>query len=245
VREALLNEAESDLLMAIQRDDRLVTPYATLAFLYYDKKDVHASLAQARIAYQADAFLANSQAILQRLFYGSYDTQLFDEAKKWCDEGGRRFPRNYHFTLCHLWQLIGRDATPDVARAWQLAARIDSIAPETPLLSHMARMIVGGVIGREAMTMAAGPQREARLDSARRVLERASGDRTVDPGQELPGYRAIMHAQFGDNAKAIQLLTSYVAANPDHSFRVGGNVHWWWRDIRDEPGFRVLEARRR
>jgi hypothetical protein len=109
----------------------------------------------------------------------------------------------------------------------------------------MARMIVGGVIGREAMTLAAGPRREAQLDSARRVLERASADRSVDPRQELPGYRAIMHAQFGDNAKAIQLLTAYVAANPDHSFRVGGNVHWWWRQLRDERGFAALEARRR
>lgn len=247
VREALLNDAERDLLLAIQRDDRLVTPYATLAFLYYDKKDVPASLTQARIAYQADAFLTNSQAILQRLFYGSYDTEQFLEARKWCDEGGRRFPRNYNFTLCNLWLMLERGATPDVSRAWQFASRVDSVASdaERPLLSRMSRMIVGGVIGREAMAMAPGPQREAHLDSARRVLERASGDRTVDPRQELPGYRAVMHAQFGDNARAIQLLTSYVATNPDHSFRVGGNVHWWWRALRDERGFNALEARRR
>jgi hypothetical protein len=106
-------------------------------------------------------------------------------------------------------------------------------------------MIVGGVIGREAMAMTAGPQRTARLDSARRVLDRAEGDRKVDPRQELPGYRAVMHAQFGDNEQAISLLTAYVAANPDHSFRVGGNVHWWWREIRNHPRFKVLLDRTR
>jgi len=112
-------------------------------------------------------------------------------------------------------------------------------------MAHVGRMIVGGVIGRQAKTLAPGPQQAALLDSARHVLERAQGDRRVDPGQELPGYRAIMLAQFGDNDEAISLLTAYIAANPDHSFRVGGNVHWWWRDIRNHPGFRTLLDRSR
>ncbi len=245
VRESLLTQAEDDLLAAIRKNDRLVTAYATLSLLYYDKKDVPSALLKAQTAYQADEFLGNSQAILSRLFYGSYDTQLFADAGKWCDEGGRRFPRNYNFTMCRLWLQLSPDATPDPASAWQLAALVDSLAP-VPVKAYqssIAHMIVGGIVGRHALSLAAGPQRKMLLDSARAVLERSQADRTVDPGQELAGYRAVMLAQFGDLDQAISLLTAYVSANPDHSFRVGGNVHWWWRDLRNKRGFEALLAR--
>jgi TolB-like protein/tetratricopeptide (TPR) repeat protein len=244
-RASLLKEAEDDLKAAIEKDDRLITAYATLSAVYYDKKDVPSALIQARTAYEADEFLTNSAAILSRLFYGSYDTQLFSDAEKWCDEGTSRFPRNYTFTLCHLWLQLPPDATPDVAKAWSLAARIDSLAPPEmrAFQSHLAQMIVGGVIGRYANSMSPGAQRSAMMDSAHRVLERAQGDRSVDPRQELAGYRAVMLAQFGEAAEAISLLTTYVAANPDHSFMVGGNVHWWWRDLRNQPAFSALLRR--
>jgi TolB-like protein len=246
-RALLLTQAEDDLQKAVQQDGSLVTAYATLAFLYYDKKDVPASLNQARIAYQADAFLANSAAILNRLFFSSYDTEQFAEARKWCDEGSRRFPRSFIFTQCKLWLMLEPSATPDIETAWQHAAAIDTLAPVAlrPYQSLLARILVGGAIGRYATTLASGAQRDAMLDSARRVLDRAQGDRKVDPEQELPGYRAVMLAQFGDYDKAIQLLNAYVAANPDHSFNVGGNVHWWWRDIKNERGFKPLLARTR
>ena len=243
VRNALLTGARDDLLGAIDKDESLVTAYATLSNVYYDLKDVPAALNQARIAYQRDEFLTNSQALLSRLFYGSYDTQLFEDARDWCDKGAARFPANYTFTMCRMWQMLEPDVTPDIPGAWQLSVRLDSLAP--PFMAHVGRMIVGGVIGRHAKTLAAGPQQTALLDSARRVLENAQGDRSVDPSQELPGYRAIMLAQFGENDEAISLLTAYIAANPDHSFRVGGNVHWWWRDIRNHPGFRALLDRTR
>ena len=53
-----------------------------------------------------------------------------------------------------------------------------------------------------------------------------------------------MRVQMGDFDEAIALLKEYVASNPDHSFNVGGNVHWWWRDIRSRPEFQALLARR-
>jgi hypothetical protein len=238
VRDALLTGARDDLLGAIDKDADLVTAYATLSAVFYDLKDVPSALNQARIAYERDEFLTNSPALLSRLFYGSYDTQLFDDARRWCDEGGRRFPANFNFTICRLWQMLEPDVTPDVADAWVLSARLDSLAP--PLIAHIGKMIVGGVIGRHARTLAAGPQQGAMLDSARRVLDRALGDTKVDPGHELPGYRGVMLAQFGDRDQAIAALSAYIAANPDHSLRVGGNVHWWYRDIRDLPAFRPL-----
>ena len=236
-RNALLTGARDDLLAAIDKDKDLVTAYATLSAVYYDMKDVPSALNQARIAYERDEFLTNSAALLSRLFYGSYDTRLFADARDWCDKGGVRFPANFTFTLCRLWQMLEPDVTPDIATAWQLSKRVDSLAP--PLIGRIGQMIVGGVIGRHARTLAAGPQQDAMLDSARRVLERAE-DRKVDTSGELPGYRGVMLAQFGANDEAISQLTSYISANPDHSFRVGGNVHWWYDNIRNMPSFRAL-----
>jgi hypothetical protein len=247
VRDALLTNAEADLLAAIRKDDRLVTAYATLSELYFDKKDVPASLLKAQTAYQADEFLSNSREILGRLFLGSYNTQAFADAQRWCDEGARRYPTSLAFTRCRLLLQLAPDAKPDPARAWAVAARIDSMAPPAARAFQvaLARMLVGGVIGRYALTLPEGQQRARMLDSARGVLERAQPDRSVDPTQELAGYRAVSLAQFGDIDAAITMLTSYVAANPDHSFRVGGNVHWWWRDLRSKRGFEALLARTR
>jgi hypothetical protein len=146
------------------------------------------------------------------------------------------------FTLCSLWLQLSPDATPNVLAAWQLAARVDSLARggSESLESHLAHMIVGGIIGREAKGLAGGTRQIALLDSARHVLVGARGDRTVDPGQELPGYEAIMRTQFGDIDEALTLLSRYVAVNPTHSFQVGGNTHWWWREIRSHPRFLAL-----
>ena len=247
VRDALLTGAEDDLVGAIRKDDRLVTAYATLSELYFDKKDVPASLLKAQTAYQADEFLSNSKDILARLFLGSYNTQAFADAQRWCDEGARRYPTSLAFTRCNLLLQLAPDATPDPTQAWALAARIDSLAAPAAraLQTGLAGMLVGGVIGRHALTLPAGSSRNRMLDSARAVLERAQLDRSVDPTQELAGYRAVSLAQFGEIDAAITMLTSYVAANPDHSFRVGGNVHWWWRDLRSKRGFEALLARTR
>ena len=245
VRALLLNDAEKDLTDAIAKDAQLVTAYATLSRVYFEKKDVSRSLIAAQTAYNADEFLSNSQDILARLFYNSLNTQAIADAQKWCDEGARRFPRNFDFTMCKLWLQITPEAKPDPTLAWQQAARVDSLAPAASRAyqSQLATMLAGGVVGRYAKSLASGSQQNVMLDSARRVLERAQADRTIDPKQELAGYRAMMLAQMGDVDQSITILSSYVAANADHSFRVNGNVNWLWRDLRNKPGFEALLAR--
>jgi hypothetical protein len=152
----------------------------------------------------------------------------FAEARRWCAEGARRFPADYRFTECQLMLLVTPDARSDIEQAWELAGRIDSLAPERQrqFIRREAQLFVGGVIGRAGLK-----------DSARRVLARARGDHDVDPTQELVGYEAAMRALMGDADTAIALLKRYVAANPGHSFEVGGDIHWWWRDLRNHPEF--------
>ena len=238
-----LDDALKDLETAVQRDPSLGSAYAMLAFLYYDKKDVPSSLSQARKAYEADAFLSNTSNILQRLFFASHDTEQWGEATKWCDEGARRFPADFNFTICKLFLLLTPDAKPDIPAAWRLAAKVDSLAPPTikAFQSHKAQVLVGGVIGRAGKAL--GPGGKSLIDSANKVLVRARADRTVDPKQELLGYEAVSRTQMGDYDEAIRELKQYVNLNPDHSFMMGGNVHWWWRELKPMPAFAPLLSR--
>ncbi|HKP29710.1 MAG TPA: serine/threonine-protein kinase [Gemmatimonadales bacterium] len=241
-RAALLKDAETDLQNAVTSDPTLAAAYATLSFIQHEKKDVFTALIMARNAYNADAYLGNSEVILYRLFWAAYNTEQFAEASKWCDEAGRRFPSNHEFTACRLWLMLAPDAKPEGAEAWKVAARMDSLSPAAArgFNARLAQILVAGVIGKRT---AGGLSPLA--DSARRMLSRARTDGGEDPTHELRGYEAVMRAQMGDVDEAIALLKEYVAANPDHSFTVGGNIHWWWRDLRNSPGFQALLAQRR
>ncbi len=247
VRHGFLDNARNDLESAVQRDPRIASADVTLSNLYYDEEDVPTANKYARAAYEADAFLSNTAGILVRLFWTSYDTNLLADARKWCDEGAKRFPTNYNFAICGLWLMLIPNAEPDAARAWSLAARVDSLAPQTTksFQSHLARMIVAGVIGRAAKAAPIAGQQAALRDSAENVIASARADPTIDPEGELPGYEALVRTQMGDYARAVTMLTQYVATHPTHTFLVGSNVHWWWRSLQNQPGFQALKARAR
>ncbi|MGH7699301.1 MAG: protein kinase domain-containing protein [Gemmatimonadales bacterium] len=231
-RQGLLDQARQDLEAAVTAEPTLASAHAMLFHLYHRFDDIVSAMLAAQRAYEADEFLANADVILFRLFWGAYDLAQFREARRWCQEGAQRFPRDYRFTECQLWLLVIRDAEPDVAAAWRLAARLDSLAPEhvTPSRRHLGRIVVGGVIGRAGL-----------MDSARHVFERArTADAEADPEHDLPGYEAAMRSVIGDTAEAMTLLQRYVATHPTHSFERGGNIHWWWLPLRDHPGFRSV-----
>ena len=54
-------------------------------------------------AYEADPYLTNANVTVWRLFVTSYQLDDANEAKKWCDEGQRRFPNDYRFAECQIW----------------------------------------------------------------------------------------------------------------------------------------------
>jgi hypothetical protein len=72
------------------------------------------------------------------------------------------------------------------------------------------------------------------------VLERARPDRSVDPSQETLSIEAFARTILGDRDEAIALLKRYVAANPSHAFTRGGDISWWWRDLKSDPRFAQL-----
>jgi len=228
----LLTAARQDLEAATTTDPSLASAFSTLSHLYYQTDDVAAAVLAARKAYEEDAYLTVATDVLWRMFIGSYDLGQFAQAQRWCDEGGVRFPRHYRFSECKLWLMTSDAVEPDVAEAWRLYAKLDTLtpAPSKPYEMHQAGMIVGAVLARSRLP-----------DSARHVLVAARADARVDPKQELLSVEAFARTLLGEQGEAIELLKRYVAANPAHSFARGGDISWWWRDLRKDPRFSQLE----
>ncbi len=231
----LLGDARADLERAVEIDPTLATAHSSLSHLYYQTNDLVQVVLAARRAYEEDAFLRDADLILSRLFWGHYDLGQFADAQQWCQEGQTRFPEVREFAECDLWLQLAPVVDPDIDAAWAAQARLDSLTPEElrPLYSSIAQMAVGGVIGRAGLA-----------DSADAVLVRARPPSEVDPEQETMGYEAAARSVMGDVDGAIALLQRYVAANPQHSFEAGGDLHWWWRNLRDHPEFRAVMATR-
>jgi len=215
--------AQRDLERAVELDPSLADAHQVLSHLYYRDNRALAVLA-ARTAYQEDAYLEVADEVLARLFNGNYDLEEFTQARRWCEEGQRRFPRDARFTECELLLMTTREGQPDPARAREMVAALDTLLTEHdhPLRMGYARLMEAGVLARAGMP-----------DSADAVMRRAR-DMVApedDPHRELVQFEAAMRAMMGDADEAIALLQRYAAANPAESF----DHHWWWRDLRGRP----------
>src|SRR5688572_4377048 len=204
-RAALLANARKDLEAATGLDASLASAFSTLSHLLY-QDDLSSSVVMARQAYEADAYLEVANEVIWRLFYGNFDLGNFTQSIEWCQKGAERFPDDFRFAYCELRLMAAPALDPDPARAWQLAFRIDSLAPapRKPFETVRARMAVGGVLARAQLR-----------DSADAVLKRARTGVTVaiDPGYDLLSFEAHMRLLLNDRDGAFELLRRGVLAN--------------------------------
>jgi TolB-like protein len=228
-RDALLAAARQDLQAAVERDPTLASAHHVLSHLLFRTGDVPSGLLEAVRAYEQDAYLDMANEVLARLATGYYDLQDFTQGKRWCDEGARRFAEDHRFTHCQLLLMTTRVAPPDVATAWKLRARLDSLAPPAlrEVTSARGEMYVSGVIARAGLP-----------DSARAVLNRAYARVTpaIDPKRDLLRLRAYMLTLQGDVDGAIDELKRYAAVVPNSHF----DHYWWWQEVRAHPRFAEL-----
>ncbi len=233
---ALLKNGRDDLENAVRADPSLAGAHGTLSHLYYQIDDVPAAVLAARRAYEEDAYLDLAPEILWRLFNGSLDLEQFGQAERWCLEGARRFSHDYRFTKCQLLLLATPAASPDVNRAWELLSQVEELVPERRLALERAdgRMLIAATIARAGLA-----------DSTRAVLAQArSGvSAEIDPSQFLLSQEAYVLSLLGDYDAAVDLLRRYAAANPGH-FEGSRGVSWWWRALKDHPGFQDLLGQR-
>ncbi|OLE97485.1 MAG: hypothetical protein AUG75_07695 [Cyanobacteria bacterium 13_1_20CM_4_61_6] len=233
VLDSLLKEARRNLESAVAADPTLARANITLSWLYYQVDDVSGALLAARHAYEADAYLQDTDQTLSRLFWGSMDLEQFIEARRWCGGGARRFPRDYRFVQCQLWLMVTPAVTAEPTTAWRLVALLDTVTPQPQRALDVAqgRILVAGALGRAGL-----------VDSARHVLQsnRQSITHEIDPDQNLLSQEAYVRTLTGDPDVAITLLKQYVAANPKHEFLQNQGTSWWWRELRTNPRWREI-----
>jgi TolB-like protein/tetratricopeptide (TPR) repeat protein len=234
-RQTLLTEARADLEAAVEADPSLATAHDMLSYMFFGIGDYVSVVLSARRALEEDAYLRGADRIYDRLAYAQYDLEQFRDAQDWCDEGARRFPDHYRFIECQLWLMAVPTRTPDVDAAWALLARQDSLAPES------LRDYKHGV----GQIMVAGVLRNAGLpDSASSVLSQVDHSEEVDPQRKLFQYEAGIRASTGDIEGALQALRRWVSATPGSTLGSVGDLHWWFRDLRNRPEFQQFVARR-
>jgi eukaryotic-like serine/threonine-protein kinase len=231
---ALLAAAQADLEAAVRADPVLASAHATLSHLYYQKPGgVVSALLEARLAYEADAFLATAPEVLWRLFLGSYDLEQLTQAHTWCDEGARRFANDYRFAECRLWTGTMPGVAPDPSEAWRLVEEATRLAPESrrQYEHHRVMIIAAAVLVRAGLA-----------DSARRVLLAARAGADVDPSLELPYVEAYVRTLLGDDAEAVALLKQLIAGSSNRGTAGADEwaTHWWWRQLQSRPDFRAL-----
>lgn len=233
-RERLLENARADLERAVDLDPGLASGHYLLAWLYgLADQDAASSALAARTAYQEDAYLENAAQILSGLFTTSWDLRQLSQAQRWCAEGQRRFPDDPRFVMCELQLMTTPALEADPDRAWELVARLDSIGSDRIVLH--GRIKVAGVLGRASLE-----------DSARSVLlaTRERADYENDPEQETAYLEAEIRSRvLGDYDEAIDLLKRAQAATEGHGFDPGGDLGWWWDELRNHPRFDELTVR--
>ncbi|MEO8139796.1 MAG: hypothetical protein ABI742_09125, partial [Gemmatimonadota bacterium] len=232
----LLLAAQSDLEAATKINPSQAGAYATLSHLYNHTKANSDVVIAAREALRSDAFLSNTDVIIRRLVYASYDLGNLKDVDYWCSEGRRRFPANPDFTECRIWQMTMKSGEPNVPLAWALSDTLVAMAPAanrsyTTLYNHS---IIAGVLARAGLK-----------DSARHVLARSRGTPDTDPTADLANIQAFVYTMLGDKAEAIGMLKTYFNASPSRRANMVDDSGWWFRDLDSDPEFIRLIGRTR
>ncbi len=227
----LLNDARTDLETAVRLRPAQAGAWAALSHLYYQTSGHTEVKLAAQRAYEEDAYLANADVILQRLFISSYDMGQPVDAAHWCAEGQRRFPADYKFVKCRLWVMTTRAEEPDVDLAWRLADSVAATAPggQREFETLEARMLVAMVLARKDLA-----------DSAKAVAQRSRGNSELDATRDLMLDDAYVQILAGDKDEALRSLGVFLAANPDRRASLADDPGWWFRSLESDPGFRAL-----
>ena len=229
--QALLDTAQATLERATAISPERAQAWNVLSEVYQQEDKFYESKIAAARAYETDAFLSGTEGVLWRLFAISYDLNELPDAVKYCDEGARRFPRHYAFARCKLMMFTTRAGGTDVAAAEKEYKRLEELTPPQrwKLMQVQAKMIVAATVAK-----AGNP------DSARKLMLAARPDAQTDPQGSLAGFEAFVWTLLGtsqDTTEAINVLTRFVSANPQHRHGYAESKSWWWQGLKNDPRF--------
>jgi tetratricopeptide (TPR) repeat protein len=228
-----LRRAEEDLRAgAVATNAARARAWGTLSKVLQATGQLAEANLLAHRAYEADAFLTESDDLLFRLYYTSRDLGKEAEAVRWCETGAQRFPQDWHFTYCQLSMLTlsdsarGSDPAADIDKAWELMSRLERISPpEERAYLPRWQMEVAAILGRAGL-----------MDSAEAVIRRARAAAPDD--REMDFKEAEARMAMGDREGALRLLARDVENNP--RFKQYVRAYPAFRPLWDDPRFRAL-----
>src|SRR5690348_6853036 len=162
----LFADAEKDLRASTDLNPAQASAWTTLSHLLINKPSLGEAKLAAMRAYTADPYLTNANTTVWRLFSTSYSLDDANEAKKWCEEGQRRFSDDSRFAYCQILYFALKGAKPDVPATWAAYDKFVTLSPaaERPFNKLDGQMRVAVALARAGLA-----------DSARRVAERSRG----------------------------------------------------------------------
>ncbi len=231
--ERALAEAERDLRAAIRENRLQASAGASLSHLLLNRNNPVEAKLVAQRSYEADPYLRNADLTLWRLFSASITLGDEVEARRWCQEGLRRFPEDSRFFECQIRVMALPGSNPDIDEAWRLHQRVLALRPagRRELDDHVGRMWIALALFRAGLP-----------DSARAVASSARVGPDIDPLRDAAFIESIVRTWLGEEDEAVRLLGIYLAANPGLSFE--RPFSWWLADLDDNADLiRLLESR--
>jgi serine/threonine-protein kinase len=234
----LLDGARDDLTRVTTADRTRALAWVTLSAVEAQRHEQLASYEAAKRAYEEDAYSSFVEGVVRQMWATMYDLQQFTQAQRHCDEGARRFPRNWAFISCKLWMVGTTELATTPDSAWEMLRNLADRVPETAkeLETRRHQMFAAAVLAQNN-----------EQDSARRVIERArTDDPRIDPAGNLLLAEALTRVRLGtseDSTVAFERLREYVNTQPLHGKGFADTGHWWWKDLRKDPRWdRYLRA---
>jgi TolB-like protein len=231
--ERLRDQAETDLRSAVEVDGQRASAWSSMSHLLINKGDVAEGKLAAMRSYERDPYLQNANLTVWRLFTTSLNLEDGIEARKWCDEGRRRFPGEYRFYECELMYQSMRGAEPDVDAAWEAYDRMVDLSPAERVEFNQSK-------GQMYVAMALAQAGLA--DSADAVATRARTTPDIDPLRELAQYEAVVRSWLGEPDEGIRLLGLFLSANPGRIEAFADDDSWWFEELRKDPRYASLVA---
>ncbi len=228
--DALLKGAREDLMYVTRREPTRAPAWMALSSVHSQLHDRASSYLAATRAYEEDAYFSGVENILRQLYATSYDREEFATAMKWCNEGAKRFPRNWSFVSCKLVMRLTPAVASDADSAWSEVKLLEALVPEADR---------GRQVRRHRMYVAVTLAKSGLKDSARRVMESSRAGPDIDSLGQLLTAEALARTFLdtpADTLEAFRLLRAYVTRQQVHGF--ASTNHWWWRGLKADRRWR-------
>ena len=222
--ERLLEQAEADLRASVTANPQQASAWTSLSHLLANQDRVPEAKIAALRSYETDPYLRNAHLTLWRLFGASFDLGDEVEARRWCEEGRRRFPERPRFRKCAVMAAAMPGSDPDIDAMW---AALDDWVELSPPADREFNLHQGQMFAALALVQADRP------DSARAVAERARLGPSADPTRNIAYWEAIVRSFLGDMDEAVEQWNVHVAANPDVS--IEDEDYWYIEALRQDP----------